>query len=234
MTNAIKIPDHILKRIHLFQSLTTEEFELIKQHKRVIQLEAGENLFKQEQAAYHFYWLHQGQIKLYRISTNGNEKIIDIIQAQHSFAEAVMFMQRKSYPVNANALKPSIVLAFDNATFSKILQTSQQTCFRIMATMSCRLHQLINDIEELTLQQANSRLVHYLQQQIFYHQTQVPLSKPPIIIDLDISKQVLACRLSMKPETLSRSLKQLSQQHIISVNGSQITIINPEKLQHML
>ncbi len=35
-----------------------------------------------------------GQIKLFRLSASGDEKIIDIIQPGNTFAEALMFMER--------------------------------------------------------------------------------------------------------------------------------------------
>ena len=45
-------------------------------------------------------------------------------------------------------------------------------------------------------------------------------------IQLDIPKHVLASRLSITPETLSRILKRLSEQEIIQVQEHSILLLN--------
>ena len=50
-------------------------------------------LIRQGQAATHFFLVLEGRVKLFRISVDGQEKVVEIIQAGQTFAEAVMFMQ---------------------------------------------------------------------------------------------------------------------------------------------
>jgi DNA-binding MarR family transcriptional regulator len=58
-----------------------------------------------------------------------------------------------------------------------------------------------------------------------YQQTQTN----PIL--LDIPKHVLASRLSITPETLSRILKRLSEQEIIKVQEHSILLVNLSALR---
>ncbi|VVM26190.1 hypothetical protein BSPWISOXPB_1748 [uncultured Gammaproteobacteria bacterium] len=44
------------------------------------------------------------------MSSEGFEKVVDVIHPGHSFAEAVMFLGKKRYPLNATALGYSKVL----------------------------------------------------------------------------------------------------------------------------
>src|SRR5690606_23898002 len=53
-----------------------------------------------------FYLVQSGKVKLYRISADGKEKVVEIITAGNTFAEAIMFMQRSVFPVCAEALEP--------------------------------------------------------------------------------------------------------------------------------
>ena len=66
---------------------------------------AGELLIQQGQLAERFFVVLSGRVKLYRISADGQEKVVEIIQAGQTFAEAVMFMQRSEYPVCAETLE---------------------------------------------------------------------------------------------------------------------------------
>ena len=51
--------------------------------------------------------------------------------------------------------------------------------------------------------------------------------------DLGVRKGVLASRLSVKPETFSRVEKNLSDQGIIDVHGSHVTILDHAALEEI-
>ena len=84
-----------------------------------------------------------------------------------------------------------------------------------MGALSQRLRSLIGEIDNLTLHTAKSRVSRYLL-------AHVPEDRRTF--ELDVRKNVLASRLSVKPETFSRVIKQLSQDGVISVHGGHFTI----------
>ncbi len=214
-----------LRKHILFSALSPEQLTLIARHSRILNLAEGEILFQQDQPAERFFRLCSGQIKLSRLSLEGTEHVIEIIHPGQPFAEAVIFMKKRVYPVNAEALMKSRVLAVDSATFLQILYDSRETCFRLMADMSYRLHTFVNEIDNLTLQNATFRLVNYLLRQI------ADCRASEAYVQLTTSKQVLASRLSIKPETFSRILKTLSQKGLLEVNGSTIHILDVEGMR---
>ncbi|HFC53046.1 MAG TPA: Crp/Fnr family transcriptional regulator [Gammaproteobacteria bacterium] len=214
-----------LRKHILFSALSPEQLALIARHSRILNVTEGEILFQQDQPAERFFRLCSGQIKLSRLSMEGTEHVIEIIHPGQPFAEAVIFMKKRLYPVNAEALMNSRVLAVDSATFLQILYDSRETCFRLMADMSYRLHTFVNEIDNLTLQNATFRLVNHLLRQI------ADCKASEAYIQLSTSKQVLASRLSIKPETFSRILKTLNQKGLLEVNGSTIHILDVDGLR---
>jgi len=221
-------PCNIKEELHkhnLFSRLTPEQMDEIERHSRVRHMTEGERLFSQGQHAEHFFRLCSGQVKLYRLSMEGAEHVIEIIQPGQPFAEAVMFMVDQRYPVNAEALTECYILAIESAPFLRILEQSRETCFGLMGDMSQRLHMFVNEIDSLTLQNATFRLVHYLLQQVSV------CKEPNMNIELDISKQIIASRLSIKPETFSRILKNLNDHKLLKVNGRTIQIMDVEGLR---
>lgn len=88
-----------------FKHLSTENQERLMSHSHEQQCQAGELLIRQGQPAERFFLVLKGRVKLYRISADGQEKVVEIIQAGQTFAEAVMFMQRSEYPVCAETLE---------------------------------------------------------------------------------------------------------------------------------
>jgi len=186
-------------------------------------------LFQHGQAAERFFFLREGLVKLYRLSAEGDEKIIEIMQPGQTFAEAVMFMGTQGcYPVNAEAISDAHLYAFEQKPFLKILRESSEACFGLLASMSRRLHMLVNQIESLTLQNATYRLVAFLLEQVPRGDTATPA------FQLTTPKGVIAARLAIQPETLSRILAKLRQGGLIEVHGNLITVRDVQALRNLV
>ena len=221
------LSNDVLRQHHLLGELNDEQLDKIKKTLRVINLADGEHLFEQGQTADRFYQVISGQIKLYLISLEGSERVIEVMQEGQTFAEAVIFMEERCYPVNSESIGKSELLAFDSDTFLNILAESKGACFRLLSDMSKRLHQRLNEIDYLTLQNATFRLIHYLLQQIpADHQ-----DDDVVEIKLTTSKSIVASRLSIQPETFSRILKKLGKRELISVKGKVITLLDVDALR---
>ncbi|MCW8956558.1 MAG: Crp/Fnr family transcriptional regulator [Gammaproteobacteria bacterium] len=205
-----------------------DQLDKIQKSMRVISLSDNEHLFEQGEQADRFYQVLSGQIKLFRVSMEGSERVIEVVQPGQTFAEAVMFMDERCYPLNAEALGKTELLAFDSSTFLKILADSKQACFRLLADMSMRLHHRLNEIDYLTLQNATFRMVNYLLQQIPKGHN----DDEAIEVKLTTSKSIIASRLSIQPETFSRILKNLSKRGLIDVKGKTITLLDIDNLRN--
>ncbi|HSR62719.1 MAG TPA: Crp/Fnr family transcriptional regulator [Gammaproteobacteria bacterium] len=211
----------------VFSALREDQLDSVISTAEQKDLAAGNILFEQGEAASRFYMVKKGQIRLFRLSDDGDEKVIDIVHPGQIFAEAVMFMENRRYPVNAMAITESQVIAFDMETFRNVLRESVDTCFRMMAKMSKRLHIQLNEIDSLSLHNATYRLVHYLLKSIpanTSRHTEITLNYP---------KNILASRLSIKPETFSRIISRLKKENIIEVSGNQIIISDISALREI-
>lgn len=221
--------DHdILHQIPLFQALDEQQLDGVLKSCHIRSLPAKNILFEKGSAASHFYLVKSGQIKLFCLSEEGDEKVIEIINPSETFAEAIMFMPKQIYPVSAETLKNSEVYSFDMKQFRSLLEDSKETCFRLLATMGRQLHNRISDIDNLTLHNATYRLVVYLLEQL--PEGAVALSN----IHLDATKVIIASRLSIKPETFSRILLRLSKQSLIEVHNNDITLLDVAGLRDIL
>lgn len=217
-----------LHRVYLFEELDDSQLERVLSSAQRISLPAKNILFEAGQPAERFYLVHEGQMKLFSLSMDGDEKVMEILNPGNTFAEAIMFMQARRYPVSAQALMDSTLYSFDMKLFRKILEESQQTCFRLMAGMSKRLHARINEISNLTLHNATYRLVVFLLEQL--PEEAIELAE----IHLTTPKSVIASRLAIQPETFSRILTRLSAGGLIEVKGNDISLLDVQGLRDLL
>jgi len=216
----------LLSRLPLFQDLNVAQIDSVASGARICQLPKGEFLFRQGDESHGFFVVVGGQIKLAFASTRGNEKVVEIIGPRQSFGEAVMFMGRP-YPVFAQALADTLVLHIARQTVFDLLATDTTFARAMLAGLSRRLHSLIEDVESYSLRSGLQRVIGYLLQQCADQEKRE--DEPSVT--LPISKQVLASRLNLTPETLSRVLHDLTQANLISVQGRQITIHGLKRLR---
>ncbi|MCB1786356.1 MAG: Crp/Fnr family transcriptional regulator [Gammaproteobacteria bacterium] len=210
-----------LRTCFLFADLDEEQLRRVDAHAVRIRLGEGDALFQQGDVADRFYLVTSGQIKLFRLSPAGNEKVIDVVTPGNTFAEALMFLERPHYPVGAEALQSSTVVSIDAVDFANMLKDSVKTCFVLMGSMSQRLRAQLREIDELSLHSATCRVAAYLVQH-------APTDADSF--DLPVAKQIVASRLSVKPETFSRIIKSLTDGGMIRVAGSRVTIRDRDAL----
>ncbi len=217
------ISKSVLLGTHLFAALDNAQLDLIIQSARIMQLYDGDILFYQGDQANYFYLVMSGNIKLFRTAENGNEKVIEIVRHQHVFAEAVMFMKQPRYPVTAEAINDSSLYRFDNRAYLQLLSQSRDLCFALFGDLSTRLHDMLNEIDRLSLQNGRLRVCQYL--------SGLLQSTDQRKIRLDIEKKTIASMLSVTPETLSRIFRELSEEKIISIAGKHITVLDLKRLR---
>lgn len=213
----------------LFAELDENQLERVLDHTRLARLDPEAHLFEQDQPATDIYLLESGRIKLSRISPEGQEKVIHLVAPGNTFAEAVLFSGMARYPVTAIALNACRVYCIDLQTYSGILHESIDACFAVMARLSRRLHEHVAEIDRLTLHNATFRVIAYLLDQIPEDH-----GGPDTEIRLDIPKHVIAARVSITPETLSRTFSRLQKQGWLSVQDNLIVMHDLERLRQYI
>ncbi len=212
----------------LFTSLDEAQRRAIEAHSRVRRLAAGEQMFTQGDPADCFWWLESGQIKLYRMSRDGHQKIMGLVAPRQSFAEGILFMDTPRYPVNAEAVTASSVFGFERGTYLATLENSFATCRALFRHMVQRTQRHLDEIESLTIQNARFRLVNYL-----LH-LQRAAGEETTTVTLPTRKLLIASQLAMQPETLSRLFRELEEVGVIHVRGEHVKITDSKALRGLL
>ena len=222
----IDIPG-LLSRMPLFSALSPEDLAQVAEGTREKRIHKGEMLFQRGDQPKGFYYVIFGQIKLAFSSPNGNEKVVEILGPHQSFGEAVMFMDRQ-YPVFAESLADTLLLHIGRDAVFNLIDQDPGFARRMLAGMAIRLHSMVRDVESYSLRSSTQRVIGYLLQQ----DTAKPREGEEAAIDLPTSKQIIASRLNLTPETLSRIFHELSNAGLITVQGKHISLHDVDKLRN--
>lgn len=222
-TTAARLREH-----YLFSALDEAQFTRLTPAIKPVSVSADQHLFHFGDSINAFFLVCTGHVQLYRLAPNGEEKVIDIIQPGQSFAEALMFSDIGVYPVSAKAISDSELVSINMDAFRELVQQSTGLCLRLLGDMSRRLHNAVQEIERLTLQNASMRVIHFLLQ------AAPDSSALNYELQLETPKHILASRLSVRPETFSRILQQLSRKGLIRVQGKSVLVLDAVGLRAVL
>lgn len=213
-----------LSNFYMFSELQESQIAYLVAGTRLLEMSRGNTLFNRGDKAHGFYILLEGQIKLGVVSPQGDEKIIGLIQPGESFGEAVLFLER-SFPIYAQATLDSKVLLISRDAIFNILDNDVTVVRRMLAGISARNRQLVNDIESISLQNSTQRLIGYLLQ----ISTNSPNSER---VKLPTNKLTISSMLNITPETFSRVMFRLKEAGLIQTDGKEVVITDIAKLRN--
>ncbi|MCI0449289.1 MAG: cyclic nucleotide-binding domain-containing protein, partial [Chlorobi bacterium] len=102
----------ILKKVYIFSGLSEEELEDVQKITRTKTFNKGDIIFFDTEPYLGFYITVSGLVKIYKISKDGREHILHLINPYNTFAEVPLFENfgeiREDafrYPANAMALE---------------------------------------------------------------------------------------------------------------------------------
>ena len=214
----------LLSHVPLFSGLDTGEIARIARGTREIHVAKGDILFHKGDSPTGFYLVVYGQVKLAISSSQGSEKVVDILSQGQTFGEAVMFMERP-YMVYAQALKDSQLLLIAKNAILDELEKDPKLGRKMIASLSMRLHHLITDVEAYSLHSGRQRIIGYLLRET------TDTDAAALTVTLPTNKGIIASRLNLTQEHFSRILHELTEARLIVVEGRRITIPDVPKLR---
>jgi CRP-like cAMP-binding protein len=209
----------LIGRQPLFSSLNGDQLAALASATRDKFLAKGDILFCRGEPAKGLFVVVKGQIKLALPSEHGDEKVVEIVGPGQCFGEAEIFLSRP-YPVLAESLTDTRLVHIASEAIFRLLETNANFSCALLAGMSIRLHALVRDVESYSRQSATLRVIGYLLQ----HGLAGQAIHGRIEVDLPASKHVIASRISLSPETLSRVFRKLSEAGLIRIHGRKIEI----------
>lgn len=158
-------------------------------------------LFQQGDPASAFYFILDGWVKIYRISSKGAETTVAVFTRGESFAEAAMF-HGGQYPVNAEIVAPSRLVCVDAENFRRLVHDEPDLALAMLASCSKHLKYLVEQIEQIKRLSAPRRIANFLV-------GLCPADTGSCTVTLPYEKSLIANRLGMQPESFSRAILKL-------------------------
>jgi CRP-like cAMP-binding protein len=214
----------VASRIPIFSGLKPQTVERLIAPASVMAVRPGDCLFRQGDPASAFFIVVDGWVKLYRLTLGGDEAIIHILTKGETVAEAVAFTGSR-YSATAEAVSNSRVVRIPADYLVRCIHEAPDIALAIIGATSQRLHRLVQEIEHLKAQSGIQRVAAFLA-------SLCPPGAGPHTITLPYDKTLIAGRLGLKPESLSRAFAKLRRVGV-DVRASHVVVRDVGKLRYL-
>lgn len=185
----------------LFASLPPGIADTLLDAAQVRQFRRGQSIFHHGDTAHSIHIVIEGWVKLYRIAPSGTEAVVGVMTRGQSFGEPIA-LRRAAYPVSAEASTVCELIEVPAQAFLDLLQAHPEATISVLSATFLHLQSLVEQIEQLKARSGTQRVAEFLLELC-------PPDTESATVTLPYDKTLIAGRLGMKPQSLSRAFAGL-------------------------
>jgi CRP/FNR family transcriptional regulator len=188
---------------------------------RLFRYEKNEAVFWEGDDSPGLHMIRRGSVKLFKISPQGRELVIRVMDEGSTFNEVPVFDHQPN-PVNVSAVENSEIWVIESDLLRRCIAEYPELAQSVIHNLCVNLRMLLGTVEELSFYQVTNRLARLI--------NKLPAEQLQGSKDGRLTQDDLAARLGTVREVVARSLNELERSGAIDVNRGQITIVNDERL----
>lgn len=209
----------------LFAALDRADLSVLLEQAQTVSYAEPGLLFSQGDSSDRFFVVLEGRVNLFALTETGDQSVIEVFDPIATFAEAAMFSSGK-FPLNCEVVAGSRLIHVPAVPFLRRLSENRQLAFHLLAGLSRWQMRMIHEITELKSKSPGQRLASFL----------LALAKSDedsAQIRLPVTKAVLASRIGIAPESLSRALARLKAVGVES-HGREVVLTDLDALRRLV
>jgi CRP-like cAMP-binding protein len=205
-----------VRNIPLFSSLPEEELEKLTHGAQINCYARNEYIFRQGDPVEHIHILCDGIVKEFRKSPDGCEFTTSIYESGDMFCKAELFLKGQVHRTHTVAVNTAYVLELPIQQFKECVERHDSIFHGLLATLAQYAFMKQLEVEQHLTMTTAEKVANFLKGLCASH------GFDPQGFTLPYKKSLIASRLGIELETLSRVLPKLKELGII-VNGMHVS-----------
>ncbi|ARK25092.1 Crp/Fnr family transcriptional regulator [Sporosarcina sp. P37] len=211
-----------VSRVPLFNHLEEQQMDRIVELAHSASHSRGATIYREGDHPQGLYILHKGRIKIYRLSENGKEQLVRILEPGDFTGELSLF-DAKPHDAYAETLEPAELCIIGRDQMQKLLQEHPAISLKMLEEFSHRLAGTEQRAARIGMESAETRLALYL--------ADLSEEQQQLTVELPMSRKDLASHIGTTPETISRKLSFFEDSGWIRQSGTKtVHILDLDKL----
>jgi CRP-like cAMP-binding protein len=221
-----RLIEGVLANLPLMEGVARQVIRQLSTQSVLVNVKRGETVVSRGATVPGLYGIAYGSVKKRLRHPGGAELVLALLGPGETFAEVPALLARPAR-LEAVALTDSMLVVINAACIGAQTQSDPRLARNVANTLARRLQSMIAEFERGMLPSLQ-RLAIYLDSI-----AQPGPLKASWVAQLPVSKTLVAARLDIKKETLSRLLRELVARGLISVARREIAILDREALARL-
>lgn len=205
----------VLRGNEYFDDLPETMLKDIAGHMHLREYQRGDVLFWEGDPCDGLFIVDQGSAKIFRLSPQGRQYIVRILQEGDTFAEVPAFDEGTN-PVNVEALETSRFWVINSQKLHELVMAHPTFAQKVLVNFGRMLRGMVRMVSEMAFYQVTHRLARLI--------AEMPQDKSAP----HWTQEQLAARLGTVREVVARSMKELERCGAIRVEDRRIHIADRE------
>jgi CRP-like cAMP-binding protein len=214
----------VLEKLPLLQGVNPDAVRELATQSALVRAARGEVILRRGDRVANLYALACGSVKARLQQPHGDETVLALLGPGACFGKTEVLLGRPSQ-LDLVALGDTMLVAIRAACVLAMMERNLRFSRNLTRALAERNLKLVGELEAGLLH-SDQRLAAYLQS---IAEPAVPPNRTSA--RLPVSKTLLAGRLGIKKETLSRLLRRFSRAGLIEVRGRDIAILDALRLE---
>jgi CRP-like cAMP-binding protein len=165
------------------------------------------------------FFLCEGSVRAYRTNPEGREQTLAYLKPGEIFNLPAVFSRQHLAPATAAAVTEAAVMEIGQEDFQRIASQTPEIALRVMGELSDRLSYFSDLVHDVSLRNVRGRLARFL------------LVQAEESLTRSWTQEEIALQLGTSREVVSRSLRALVRDGLVSMARQNIRILDAEALK---
>lgn len=208
-----------------WHTLTNEQRAVLESAREEYHLSKGELVFRQGEMPQQLFYVHAGTVKVSREGGAGKYQILRFV-SQGDILGYGAALTNEPYVVSAEAFDDCIIWAFPQGIMQHLIQQSPEVAQYMLQRLARELEAADCRLVSLTQAHLRGRMAETL---LFLHHAHFVQNGLDVLSHL--TRRELAALSNMSTSNAIRTLSQLAEEGLISVEGRHIRLLDVHRLQ---
>jgi CRP-like cAMP-binding protein len=210
----------LLERTPYFFGLNPSELSPIAKFIFEKKAGTGEMLLLEGESTEVLYFVASGVVKVFKISAEGKEQILNIARPGDSFND-VTVIDGGPNPTSVQAMGPVILYGISKSNLETILRDYPQVALNVIKVLAGRVRYLVSLVEDLSFKHVIGRIAKIL----------LEYAGDGTKTGQRLTQQDMAAMAGTVREVVGRSLKILQKEGAIKLDRHRIVVTNKDALK---
>lgn len=220
-----KITTKDLVRMDIFKGLSEETLGQLSEYCELKEYKKGKHVFRDKEVVSRIYIVYSGKVSLYKMNESAQKKIVFILGPSKIINDYAIDDLPSS--VNCEVFETAEILSIDKNKFLEIMKNDFELTKIFIKSQAIKVRRLYRQMKNSTPIKVEKRVAAKLWKLAKDYGEEV---EDGTLINLNISVTYLADMFGAPRETISRALKFLTKEELITHDNKKIIIRDKDRL----